>query len=121
MKKKLLVLPLLALTVGMLSGCTNDDIKAIQDHDAEQDSRLDALEGEVAGLKNQISALRTELEGKINDAKSDYQAKIDSANGEISSLKTQLQTLSTNFDSAKAELKPTTKPRSKWWMTNSIH
>ena len=105
MKKKLLVLPLLALTVGMLSGCTKDDIKAIQDHDAEQDARLDALEGEVAGLKNQISALRTELDGKIEAAKTDYQGKIDSANGQISTLQTQLQTLSTNFDSAKADLK----------------
>ena len=104
MKKKLLILPLLALSLGTLSGCTKDDIKALQDKDAEQDSRLEALEGDVASLKSQIAALQAELAAKVQETKNDYNAKIDAANAEIAAAQAKLVGVSSNFAAEKAAL-----------------
>ena len=104
MNKKLLVLPVLALAVGMMTGCTKDDLKALQDHDAEQDSRLDALENDVNGIKNQISGLQTEMNTKIQEAKDDYGAKVNAINAQIAADEAALTTLTNNFTSDKAAL-----------------
>lgn len=104
MNKKLLVLPVLALAVGMMTGCTKDDVKALQDHDAEQDSRLDALENDVNGMKNQISALQTEMNAKIQEAKDDYGAKVNAINAQIADDEAKLVGITNNFAEEKAAL-----------------
>ena len=104
MKKKLLILSLLALSVGVLSGCTKDDIKAIQEKDAEQDSRLDALEGDVAALKGQITDLKAELAAKVQEAKDDYNAKVAAAEEKIAAAKADLASLQSTHEADKAAL-----------------
>ena len=116
MKKKFLILPLLALSVGALSGCTkddlaafqsqaNDDIEALKAEDSNLQSQIDEIKGDVASLKSQIASLKTELEGKIDEAKADYNAKVQAAQGKIDENKAAIQTLSTNFQTKEAELK----------------
>ena len=116
MKKKFLILPLLALSVGALSGCTkddlaafqsqaNEDIEALKAEDSNLQSQIDEIKGDVASLKSQIASLKTELEGKIDEAKADYNAKVQAAQGKIDENKAAIQTLSTNFQTKEAELK----------------
>ena len=113
MNKKLLVLPVLALAVGMMTGCTKDDLKALQDHDAEQDSRLDALENDVAGMKNQITALQTEMNTKIQEAKDDYGAKVTAINAQISAHEAKLAGITVSFAEEKAALETAYKAEAK--------
>ena len=115
MKKKLLFLPLLALSIGALSGCTKDDLAAFQS-DANSDieslkakdddlqSQIDGLKDEVAGIKNQIASLKTELEAKIQEAKDDYNAKVQAAQAKIDQNKAALQTLSADLENQEARL-----------------
>jgi len=104
MKKRLLVLPILALSLGVLSSCTKDDIKALQDKDTDLQSQIDELKGEVAGLKNQITDLKAELASKVEEVKADYNAKIDAAKADIQANETALATLTSTYNSEKAAL-----------------
>ena len=104
MNKKLLVLPVLALAVGMMTGCTKDDIAALQSVDADLQSQIDELKNDINGMKNQISGLQTEMNTKIQEAKDDYGAKVNAINAQIATDEAALTTLTNNFAADKAAL-----------------
>lgn len=115
MKKKLLVLPVLALAVGMMTGCTKDDLAAYQSQNGEDisalkakdddlQSQIDQLKNDVNGMKSQITALQTEMNTKIQEAKDDYGAKVTAINNKITADEAALASLTSSFNSDKAAL-----------------
>ena len=115
MKKKLFILPLLALSVGVLSGCTKDDLAAYQTQNDEDisalkakdddlQSQIDQLKNDVNGMKSQITALQTEMNTKVQEAKDDYDAKVNAINAKITQDEAALTSLTNSFNSDKAAL-----------------
>lgn len=103
-KSKLILLPIFAMSIGMLTGC-EDQIKNISaDFQSQIDgirSDIDDLKQQVADIKAQITALQTEMNNKIAEAKTEYTQKIASAESEIEQLNTALNNLVKQHDADK--------------------
>ena len=87
-----------------MTGCTKDDIAALQSVDADLQSQIDELKNDVNGMKGQITALQTEMNTKIQEAKDDYGAKVNAINAKIAEDEAALTSLTNSFNSDKAAL-----------------
>ena len=103
-KSKLILLPIFAMSIGMLTGC-EDQIKNISaDFQSQIDgikSDIDDLKQQVADIKAQISALQTEMGNKIAEVKAEFTKKIADAETEIESLNTALNNLAKQHEDDK--------------------
>ncbi len=103
-KTKLILLPIFAMSLGMLTGC-NDEINSaisnIQSHIDDMQSDIDDLKNQIKDLKDQIAKLEGEMNDKIAAVKQEYLQKIAAAEAEIESLNTELNNLKTQYASDK--------------------
>ena len=99
-KSKLFLLPIFALSIGVLTGC-DDQIKALsEDVQSQIDSiktDIEDLKNQIAEIKEQISTLQTEMDGKIAELKEEYTKKIADAEAEIVALTKSLDDLDKQF------------------------
>ncbi len=97
---KLILLPIFAMSLGMLTGC-NDEINSaisdIQSHIDNMQSDIDDLKNQIKDLKDQIAKLEGEMNDKIAAVKEEYLQKIAAAEAEIESLNTELNNFKTQY------------------------
>lgn len=107
-KLKPILLPIFAMSIGMLTGC-EDQIKNISaDFQSQIDdikNDIDDLKKQVADIKTQISALQTEMGNKIAEVKAEYTQKIVAAESEIEQLNTALNNLAKQHEADKKAIK----------------
>ena len=97
-KSRLLMLPILALSLGALSACVEDDLSSLA---VDLQSQIDELKNEVDGLKNEIAKLRSDMEKADAAIKAEYDEKISKINSDIEALNGQLEELTSTFNAAK--------------------
>ena len=101
---KLILLPIFAMSLGMLTGC-NDEINSaisdIQSHIDDMQSDIDDLKIQIKDLKDQIAKLEGEMNDKIAAVKQEYLQKIAAAETEIESLNTELNNFKIQYASDK--------------------
>ena len=95
-KRRLIFLPLFAMSICLLTGC-NDEIKNMsEDFQSQIDilrSDIDDLKTQVEELKSQITSLQTEMNDKIKTLKEDYDKQIADIEAEIATLEKELSDL----------------------------
>ena len=95
------MLPILALSLGALSACVEDDLSSLA---IDFQSQIDELKNEVDGLKNDIAKLRSDMEKADAAIKAEYDEKISKINSDIESLNGQLEELTSTFNAAKLSI-----------------
>ena len=103
-KSKLILLPIFAMSIGMLTGCEDQNKNISADFQSQIDgikSDIDDLKQQVADIKAQISALQTEMGNKIAEVKAEFTKKIADAETEIESLNTALNNLAKQHEDDK--------------------
>lgn len=104
---KLILLPIFAMSLGMLTGC-NDEINSaisdIQSHIDDMQSDIDDLKNQIKDLKDQIAKLEGEMNDKIAAVKEEYLQKIAAAEAEIESLNTELSNFKNQYTSDKKSI-----------------
>ena len=83
--------------ISSLTGCTKDQIAAIN-------SDLKDIQAQIDELNEKITALRNDMDSGILEVRNEFQGKIDSANGEIETLKSSLNALSNKHDQDKSSI-----------------
>ncbi len=105
--RKLILLPIFAMSLGMLTGCNeeiNSAISDIQNQIGGMQNDIDDLKNQIDDLKAQIATLQTEMNDKIAEIKADYEKKIFDAEAEIAKLTKDLDDLSKQLTADKKTL-----------------
>ena len=107
-KSKLILLPILAMSIGMMTGCDgqalNNAISGVQSQIDGMQSDINDLKNQVKDLKDQIAKLEGEMNSKIAEVKADYEKKIADEEAEITKLQKSLDDLSKQFEADKKAL-----------------
>ena len=104
---KLILLPIFAMSLGMLTGC-NDEINSaisdIQSHIDDMQSDIDDLKNQIKDLKDQIAKLEGEMSASIAQVEADYKKAIAEVEADIAVLQKNIDDLTAQLAVDKAAL-----------------
>ncbi len=100
-KRKLVILPVVLLSIGFLSSCSDNGISSRFD---DLQSQINDIKTEISDLKTQISNLKKEMADADAAIKAEYDGKISEINKSIASLNTELENLNKKYQEDKEAL-----------------
>ncbi len=107
-KSKLILLPVLAMSLGMLVGCDgqaiNNAISGVQSQIDGMQSDINDLKNQVKDLKEQIAKLEGEMNANIAQVTADYKKEIAELEADISSLQKKIDDLTAQLATDKDAL-----------------
>ena len=107
-KSKLILLPIFAMSLGMMTGCDsqaiNNAISGVQSQIDGMQSDINDLKNQVNNLKTQIATLEGEMSASIAGVEADYKKKIADIEADISALQKKINDLTAQLVSDKEAL-----------------
>ena len=103
MRNKFIPIALISslFAISTLTGCSKDEIAGVKNGLQEQ---IDEINQQIEDLKNEITALRGEMDESISEVSAEFTKKINEINGQIDELETQLNQLKAQHEKDKGEI-----------------